>query len=134
VKRPHERLLFFATHILNPVVTTFAGRALSPFALLRHIGRRSGKSYDTPLVVRRVAGGFVFTLTYGPDTDWYRNLLAAGRGTLLWHGQEYSLGKPEPLAIETALRTFPPQERFILRLTHIQDFARVPARRAGPSR
>src|SRR3954452_3417920 len=50
----------------------------APFALVRHVGRRSGRAYATPLVVARVAGGFVVELTYGPDVDWYRNITAAG--------------------------------------------------------
>jgi hypothetical protein len=39
----------------------------------------------------------VIALTYGPEVDWYRNMLAAGGGTLLWHKRVYVVGKPEPI-------------------------------------
>ena len=59
--------------------------------------------------------GFVIALTYGESVDWYRNLLAAGHCTLLWHGKVYAVGKPEPIAVETALPALPLAFSAILR-------------------
>jgi deazaflavin-dependent oxidoreductase (nitroreductase family) len=128
LSKPHPRLLFFATHILNPVVLTIAGARYSPFARIEHVGRRSGKRYQTPLIVQRTPGGFMLALTYGPETDWYRNLVAAKGGTMRWHGRAYRLQQPELIDSETGLAAFPAPARLILRLNHIDQFARVRAR------
>src|SRR5688572_11665767 len=62
-----------------------AGRRWNPiFAVVEHVGRRSGRHFATPVAARRVAGGFVVSLAFGADADWHRNLLAAEGGTIRW--------------------------------------------------
>jgi deazaflavin-dependent oxidoreductase (nitroreductase family) len=117
----------FNNRVTNRVLGRFAGTPHGPFALVRHVGRRSGKAYETPIMVRRRGNYFVIALTYGDRVDWYRNLQAAGQGTLLWHARTYAIGKPEPLDRTTALRAFAVPQRFILRLVGIRQFARLPA-------
>jgi deazaflavin-dependent oxidoreductase (nitroreductase family) len=117
----------FNKRVTNRVLGRFAGTPHGPFALVRHVGRRSGKAYETPIIVRRAGDAFVIALTYGDSVDWYRNLLAAGQGTLRWHARTYAIGKPEPLDRATALRAFPAPQQFILRLVGIQHFARMPS-------
>ena len=70
-------------HTLNPLVLRLARRGVGPFSLVRHIGRKSGATYETPLILARVPEGFIAELTYGPEVNWYRNLTAAGRGTVV---------------------------------------------------
>jgi deazaflavin-dependent oxidoreductase (nitroreductase family) len=53
-------------------------RLLPGFAVVHHVGRRSGLARRTPVNLFTRPGGFVIALTYGPDTDWVRNVLAAG--------------------------------------------------------
>ena len=127
-----QRLLHFATHILNPLVLRIAGARYSPFALIRHVGRRSGKAYQTPLIIQRVPGGFILALTYGRRTDWYRNLVAAQGGTVRWHGRDYQLQQPELIDRATGIAAFPLPARPILTLNKIGQFARVRAQR-GPA-
>jgi hypothetical protein len=78
------------------------------------------------------ADGFVIALTYGPNVDWYRNLVAAGGGTVFWHGTAYAAGKPEPIAPKAARLFFPPLFRLALSRTGVHDFVRVHAAREGP--
>jgi hypothetical protein len=66
--------------------------------------------------------------------DWYRNLLAAGQGTLLWHGGTYAIEMPESMNRTNALPLFPGFERFILRLLDIQHFVRVKSAARVPVR
>ena len=67
------------TKMLNPLVGKLAGRRRVPIAQLHHIGRRSGRSYLTS-VGARVSGGVVLIpLTFGNQSDWVRNVYAAGR-------------------------------------------------------
>ena len=115
----------FNKHIFNRLTIRFAGARHSPFATIRHVGRRSGKQYETPLIVQPIRGGFVFALTYGPDVDWYRNVVAAGHATLRWNGRVYALEKPEPIAPRTALPAFPLPQRLVLRLLKIRHFMRM---------
>ena len=60
-------------YTLNPLTRTLARASFGPFSIIRHVGRRSGKHYETPIIVQPSDGGFVFALTYGPDVDWYKN-------------------------------------------------------------
>jgi len=59
----------FNKHVTNKFFLLFAGR-LSPFAIVNHKGRRSGRSYRTPILAFPMEAGFVFALTYGRDVDW----------------------------------------------------------------
>ncbi|MEI6779100.1 MAG: hypothetical protein WCK70_19540 [Chloroflexales bacterium] len=63
-------------HTLNPLTRWLARSSIGPFSLIRHVGRRSGKTYETPLIVAPICGGFMIELTYGHDVDWYKNRAA----------------------------------------------------------
>ncbi len=122
---PHNRIRAFNKHITNRITRRFARCSRGPFAVIRHVGRHSGKPYETPIIVEPIPGGVLIALTYGPEVDWYRNVLAAGHCTLLWHGNVSALEKPEPLAAQTALPAFPLPERLILRVLGTQHFVRL---------
>jgi len=124
-----DRIRSFNKHTLNKVTPFLALLPRGPFAVIHHTGRPSGKAYETPIMVRRKGGSFVIALTYWPKVDWYRNVRAAGHAMLLWHGKEYALGKPEPLAPETGLQAFSAWQRPILRRLGTRDFVRMRARR-----
>ncbi|GAC1652234.1 MAG: nitroreductase family deazaflavin-dependent oxidoreductase [Ktedonobacteraceae bacterium] len=120
----HTRIRSFNKHILNRITRTFARFSRGPFAVIRHVGRHSGKPYETPIIVEPTptGDGVVIALTYGPEVDWYRNVLAAGHCTLLWNGSVYALEKSEPMAVQTALPAFPQPFRLILRMLGTQHF------------
>ena len=121
----HNRIRAFNKRITNRITRRFASFSRGPFALVRHVGRRSGKPYETPIMVEPTAEGFVIALTYGESVDWYRNVLAAGQATLRWHGRDYALGKPEQVAIQTALPLFSPFQRLILHMLGTHHFVRM---------
>lgn len=110
-----KRLRTFNKYVTNRIFRGFASRSNSPFAIIHHVGRRSGKPYETVIWVWPMREGFVIALTYGPGVDWYRNILAAGGGTVFWHRRLYAVGKPEPVDAETALPAFPAPFRLIFR-------------------
>ena len=124
----HNRLRALNKCMTNRITRRFASFSRGPFALVRHVGRRSGKPYETPIMVEPTAEGFVIALTYGEAVDWYRNVLAAGHATLLWHGRDYALGKPEPVATQTALPLFSPFQRLILHMLGTQHFVSMQSR------
>ena len=120
-----NRMRYVAKHVINRLTSRNAGSAKSPFAILRHVGRRSGKAFETPIMVAPLGEDFVLALTYGPKVDWYRNLQANGKGTLIWHGKAYTIEKLEPLDRSIGLSAHPLHERVILRMLNVQNFVRV---------
>ncbi len=120
-----NRFLVVLKHTLNPLTRRIAHAPFGPFAVVRHVGRRSGKVYETPIIVAPVKDGFVIELTYGYDVDWHKNVLAAGGCTLIWHGKEHVIDKIEPIDTDTGRAAFPLPARLILRLTGRRHFERM---------
>jgi len=121
----HSAIRAFNKRYFNRLVNRFAGVSRTPFALIRHVGRRSGKPYETPIIVMPLGKSFVIALTYGPEVDWYRNVQAAGAATLLWHNTEYALTQPEPLDVKAGLSAFPPPFRQILGVLGTRHFVQM---------
>src|SRR5438105_11421766 len=88
--------LLAATRLFNPLALALAGTRLLPlYGVLEHRGRRSGKVFRTPVVVRPTADGLVVPMPWGERTDWYRNVRAAGECVIRWKGRDYPLVQPE---------------------------------------
>ena len=82
--------------VVNPLVLILAGtRWLPLYGVIEHRGRRSGKVYRTPVVVRPTGDGFIVPMPWGEGTDWYRNVRAAGECVIRWKGRDYPLVQPE---------------------------------------
>jgi deazaflavin-dependent oxidoreductase (nitroreductase family) len=112
----------------NAVVLPTAGRRFSPYSVLRHTGRRSGRTYFTPVGAYQFKNGFVMGLTYGPTVDWCRNVMASRDAVIRWRGHDYSLERPEVTPIDPqVLRAFPRLFRPVLakQLSHCLWMARV---------
>lgn len=109
---------------------------ISIWGVVKHRGRRSGKTYATPIALRPTADGFVLPLPWGEGTDWCRNVRAAGGGVLVWRGTEYDVTDPTIVDVADALPAFNAVLRPIVRLTGIKTFLRVRratvAQDAGP--
>lgn len=117
-----KRVRVFNKYVTNRVLRVGVRLSLGPFALIRHVGRRSGKSYETVIWVWPLAEGFVIALTYGPEVDWYRNIRAAGGGTLFWHKRVYAIDRPQPIDASAALQAFPAVIRSLLQRAGQHDF------------
>jgi len=92
-----QRVARFNRHVTNPIQRLWAGRAPT-FAIIEHVGRRSGKPYRTPVTVysAEVGGqpGVAILLNYGPDRDWLKNLTAAGGGRMVRDGKTFGITNP----------------------------------------
>src|SRR3954466_9426112 len=93
-------------HTLNRLTARVAGSGHGPFSLVRHVGRRSGRQYETPLILAEVPGGFVTELTYGADVDWFKNVVAAGGCVVVHHGREYVVRRVLPCTAEQGLAAY----------------------------
>jgi deazaflavin-dependent oxidoreductase (nitroreductase family) len=119
-------------------VTRHIAPWLPGFGVVVHRGRRSGRRYRTPVNVFATADGYRFALTYGPDTDWVRNVLAAGGCELETRGRTVRLVAPR-LYHDESRHGIRPFERQVLRLLGVADFlvlrtADQQARTPGPAR
>src|SRR5437868_8812202 len=105
-RRSHSAVLG-ASRMLNPLVLLLAGTRLMPlYGVLEHRGRRSGKVFRTPVVVRPTTDGFIVPMPWGEGTDWYRNVRAAGGCSIRWKGRTYQLSQPEVLNTASAQAAF----------------------------
>jgi deazaflavin-dependent oxidoreductase (nitroreductase family) len=93
-----QGLARFNRHVTNPIQRMWAGW-LPPFAIVEHVGRRSGKQYHTPVnaFYTSVNGkpGVAIMLTYGPDRDWLKNLTAAGGGRMRRNSKTFGISDPK---------------------------------------
>jgi deazaflavin-dependent oxidoreductase (nitroreductase family) len=83
----------FNRHVTNPVQRLWAGW-VPAMGILEHVGRKSGKPYRTPLNVFTTDEGIAVLLTYGPDRDWLKNVVAADRARLKRYGKTVGIEQP----------------------------------------
>ena len=102
-------------------ITGPVARWLPGFGVIVHTGRKSNRRYRTPVNVFAAPGGYVVALTYGADSDWVRNVLAAGGCELESRGRTQHLTAPRIFHDESR-RQVPPAVRPILRAAGVADF------------
>lgn len=90
------------------------------FGVVTHVGRRSGRTYTTPVNVFRTPDGFVVALTYGRG-DWVRNVLAAGGCELTTRRRHHRLTGPRVVR-DDSRRDVPIGVRQILAVTGVDEF------------
>jgi deazaflavin-dependent oxidoreductase (nitroreductase family) len=106
--------------VTNRITGLFAGW-LPGFGILTHVGRKSGKMYRTPINVFRVPDGFVIALTYSSQSEWVKNVLAAGGGELKTRGKTYRLSAPK-VVLDPMRQRFPFPVRIVLRLVGADEY------------
>ncbi|MFJ8813195.1 nitroreductase family deazaflavin-dependent oxidoreductase [Amycolatopsis thermoflava] len=96
-------------------------KGLPGFGTIVHRGRKSGKTYRTPVNVFRAGDGFVVALTYGPQADWVRNVLAAGGCGIEMRGQVVETTRPR-LVHDEKRTSMPAGVRQVLSVIGVTDF------------
>jgi deazaflavin-dependent oxidoreductase (nitroreductase family) len=114
--------LWLLKNSLNRVTVPLARAGWGPFALVKHVGRKSGRPYETPLLLARLGDDFVAELTYGPDVAWYRNVVAAGGCRVVVGGVEYVIDRVEVCPAEVGLTAFGEPAAAVLRLLRRREF------------
>ncbi len=114
------------TKMLNPLIVKLAGRRhFRMAAQIRHVGRRSGRTYTTPVSARRSGDMVVIALTFGNQSDWSRNVRSAGGGTIRIEGQDYHVTHPQFISRRDAKplvqAAFSPLERAGFRMLGIKQ-------------
>jgi deazaflavin-dependent oxidoreductase (nitroreductase family) len=115
-----RRLAKFNRVATNRVLGPLA-RYLPGFAIVSHVGRRSGRTYRTPVNLFRHGDGYVIALTYGAESQWVRNVLAAGGADVETRGRHLDLTAPE--VVRGPARSLVPKPvRVPLRLADVDEF------------
>ena len=89
-----------------PVAAELAGRRWFPlWGVLHHVGRKTGKSYAIPVALIPTHGDhtFLIGLPWGEQTNWVRNVQAAGGATLTWKGRDHAATDPRVITPEAAV-------------------------------
>jgi hypothetical protein len=135
--RSHSPLLLrivrtFNKYILNPAMLTVAGRPHWYASVVRHIGRRSGRAYATPVVAEQTDHGFIIPLPYGTDVDWLRNVLAAGQFVVEKDGVTCTVGEPVLIERSEAQAFLSPSRRFAFGLYGVKEYLKVTTLSSAP--
>lgn len=114
-----RRLAVFNKRVTNRIVVRFAGWAPG-FAIVDHVGRSTGRRYETPVNLFRKGDGYVFALTYGV-ASWVQNVMAADGCTIRTRGRQVTLTDPR-LYTDAERRDVPAPVRLILTLIDVDQF------------
>ncbi len=106
--------------VTNRITRPFAA-VLPGFAVVTHKGRRTGRTYRTPVNAFRRADGFVIVLTYSSHTDWVANVMAAGGCRLVHLGRGVDVDQPVLVADAPAQERFPNLLRPLLRVLGVRE-------------
>lgn len=90
----------FVTHRFDPLVMGLGlvGGRRSPWALVEHVGRRTGTVRRTPILPHTVGDHVLVPLPYGRAAHWVRNIQASGHCRMQLHECVYELDEPQVLA------------------------------------
>ena len=129
--RAFTLLTSYHKHVTNPVMVRFVSGRSAHAALLRHVGRRSGTDYVTPVTAHRSEDTIIVPLPYGTEVDWLRNLRAAGEGVVKLEGRSFTVDEPEVVPVDRVMPLLPP---FVVRIIkwHDTEYA-LRLHVAGPS-
>ena len=106
--------------VTNPILRHIAWWAPG-FAMVTHVGRTSGQVRRTPVNIFAHGRGYVIALTYGRDSEWVKNIQAAGECVVQTRGRHVRLVRPE-VVHDPAHRMVPWPVRLILGLIGVTDF------------
>lgn len=110
----------FNKRATNRVVRLVAGR-LPFFAIVVHRGRKSGTEYRTPVNAFHNTERYRFALVYGKDSDWVRNVVAAGGCEVESRGKRFKLEEPW-IGRDPAADWAPPGVRHLLRALNVEYY------------
>ena len=110
----------------NRITGLFAGW-LPGFGIVTHVGRKSGKVYRTPVNVFRTPTGYIIALIYSSQSEWVKNVLAAGGCELRTRGNKYQLSTPK-VARDPARRRFPIPVRLVLNIVGADEYMELSIR------
>jgi deazaflavin-dependent oxidoreductase (nitroreductase family) len=110
----------FNLRVTNPILGRMAPW-MPGFAIVTHVGRRSGVERQTPVNVFRHGDEYVFAMMYGAGAQWVRNVQAAGGCVIRTRGRDVRLTDPR-LVHDPSRRMVPAPVRAIVGRVGVDDF------------
>ena len=95
----------------NKMQMRSAGTPDAYAAIVHHRGRRSGTAYETPVGAEPTEDGFVIATVYGTNSDWLKNVCAAGDAAITYDGDTIAVDRPEVVPIDDVIGYFPAKTR-----------------------
>ncbi len=108
--------------VTNPRVMRTAGTPETQTSVIEHVGRVSGRTYQTPVDIIDSPTGLLIALPYGTRADWVRNVLAAGCATVVTQGRRIGVGRPSIVATADVADLIPKRTMRMLRLFGVGQF------------
>lgn len=99
---------------INPLALRVAGR-FGSLVELEHVGRRSGLTRHTPVRAFRRGDRVVAGANFGSDSDWVKNVMAAGQARMRMRGRTLLLSNPQLVDLSEAVALIPAWFRVALR-------------------
>jgi len=132
VMKLSRRVARFNKAVNNRVQGVYAW-IVPPWAVILHQGRRSGRAYRTPVLAFKQDRTLIVALLYGEESDWLRNLTAAGGGHVVRIGRTFELSGPRVVETGAAaeLARLSPIARAYCRLADKQVLAEIGERVGG---
>ena len=120
-----QNALRLFTRAMRPLALRSAGKAGSSTSVVRHVGRRSGRTYETPVIAVKHDDSFLIALPYGKRTDWLKNVLGKGSAAIVTNGHTYEVDQPEVISMAEATAYFGPREQRMHRQFHVDAALQV---------
>ena len=109
----------------NPLQMRSAGTPGAHASVIRHQGRTTGRTYETPVWAAPTEDGFVIGIVYGARSDWLKNVLASGAAAIVHEGETYPVDRPEIVPMESARPYFPATTQRLQRPVRVDRCLRV---------
>jgi deazaflavin-dependent oxidoreductase (nitroreductase family) len=106
---------------VNPFIVPMA-RRVPPLAVIHHVGRRSGRAYQTPVMAFPTGDGWVVALFYGDDVQWLQNARGPGGVTLTRSGERHEVSQVRQLDAATGAPLVPAWARAATRTARVRGY------------
>jgi len=116
--------------VTNHFTAPFA-RHLPGFGVIVHRGRKSHRVYRTPVNVFAAPDGYTVALTYGTESQWLKNVIAAGGCDVETRGRVEHLNAGH-LFHDESRASIPWLPRKVLGLLKVSDFLSLTRRPPDP--
>jgi deazaflavin-dependent oxidoreductase (nitroreductase family) len=121
-----ERLLnwirYFNKRYFNRLTLYLTRRGRGPFSIITHTGRKSGNTYNTPVLATFLGDDIFIPLSYGNQVDWLKNVLVEGGCILQKRDTFLTLVQPRVIPKEAAMEKLPPNRRRLFQHADLKEF------------
>jgi deazaflavin-dependent oxidoreductase (nitroreductase family) len=117
-----DGIRIFNKYIFNRVILRVAASGRGPFSVVYHTGRKSGRTYRTPVLASYVNDMVIIPLSYGEHVDWLKNVLAAGGCEIVRKDKKISATEPEVINPGVAYDVLPEKRRELFERHKLEKF------------